>query len=114
MATETPTRSRCRHCGDIILQRSSDGVWFSQGISVPVTRDCGESEDGLHAPAATPTLPTFEEMRRNAYRAVNDALDELRSDWKSGTGPTHRQAELLREARAGLLRAKKALDEAGR
>lgn len=58
-------------------------------------------------------LPTFEEMRRNAYRYIADALDELRSDWAPGTGPTDRQAELLHEARAGLLRAKKALDEAG-
>jgi hypothetical protein len=58
-------------------------------------------------------LPTFEEMRRDAYRYINDALDVLRSDWAPGTGPTDRQAE-LHEARAGLLRAKKALDEAGR
>jgi hypothetical protein len=59
-------------------------------------------------------LPTFEEMRRNAYRYINDALDELRSDWAPFAGPTDVQAELLHEARAGLLRAKAALDEAGR
>jgi hypothetical protein len=59
-------------------------------------------------------LPTFEEMRRNAYRYINDALDELRSDWAPGSGPTDVQAELLHEARSGLLRAKSALEEAGR
>lgn len=59
-------------------------------------------------------LPTFEEIRLNAYILIDDALDELRSDWAPGTGPTHKQAELLHEARAGLLRAKKVLDEAGR
>ncbi len=64
--------------------------------------------------ASTNNPPGFEEICRNAYQLIADALKLLQSDWPPGTGPTPVQAELLHEARAGLLRAKRALDEAGR
>lgn len=67
-----------------------------------------------HVDEEVVALPTFEEMRRNAHRLLGDAQDELRSGWEPGTGPTPKQAELLHEARAGIARAKAALDEAAR
>lgn len=59
-------------------------------------------------------LPTFEDMRRNTHRLLGDAQDELRSDWKPGTGPTDRQAEAAAEARSHIAEAKDALDRAAR
>ncbi len=35
----------------------------------------------------TESLPTFEQMRHDAYRLLGDAEDELRSDWRPGIGP---------------------------
>jgi hypothetical protein len=51
-------------------------------------------------------LPTFQEMRRNAFRGLGDVEDELRSDWRSGTGPTTAQAKIH------IAKAKNALDRA--
>jgi hypothetical protein len=59
-------------------------------------------------------LPTFDDMRSNAFALLGDAEDELRSDWRNGTGPTREQAEALREARQAIAKAKAALDRAGR
>ena len=59
-------------------------------------------------------LPTFEEMRRNAHRLLGDAADELRSDWREGTGPTTAQAKAKVEAMVHIAKAKAALDRAGR
>lgn len=59
-------------------------------------------------------LPTFEDMRSNAFALLGDAEDELRSDWRDGTGPTREQAEALREARQAIAKAKAALDWASR
>jgi hypothetical protein len=60
------------------------------------------------------SLPTFEEMRRNAHRLLGDAQDELRSDWAPGTGPSAQQAEDLYDARQHIAKAKAALDRAAR
>lgn len=59
-------------------------------------------------------LPTFEEMRRNAYRLLGDARDELRSDWKPGTGPASAQADAVNTALHHIAQAKAALDRAAR
>jgi hypothetical protein len=59
-------------------------------------------------------LPTFDEMRSNAFAMHGDVEDELRSDWRDGTGPDHDQAAALREARQAIAQAKAALDRAGR
>lgn len=59
-------------------------------------------------------LPTFDEMRSNAFALLGDAEDELRSDWRKGTGPTREQGRALREAREAIAQAKAALDKAGR
>lgn len=59
-------------------------------------------------------LPTFDEMRSNAFALLGDVEDELRSDWREGSGPTHEQAEALQEARRAIREAKAALDKAGR
>lgn len=60
----------------------------------------------------TDQLPTFEDMRRNAHRLLGDAQDELRSDWRPGTGPTSAQGDALAEARRHIAAAKEALDRA--
>lgn len=61
------------------------------------------------------SLPSFEEMRRNAHRLLGDAEDELRSDWAPGAGPaTTEQAQARVEALTHIARAKAALDRAGR
>jgi hypothetical protein len=58
-------------------------------------------------------LPTFDEMRSNAFAMLGDVEDELRSDWRPGAGPSSDQAEALREARQAIALAKAALDRAG-
>lgn len=58
-------------------------------------------------------LPTFDEMRSNAFAMLGDVEDELRSDWREGTGPSTEQAKALREARQAIAQAKAALDRAG-
>lgn len=57
-------------------------------------------------------LPTFEEMRRNAYALLGDAEDELRSDWRPGTGPTSEQGSALYLARQAIAQAKAHLNVA--
>lgn len=57
-------------------------------------------------------LPTFEDMRRNAFALLGDAQDELRSDWRAGTGPTPQQGAAAAEARRYIAKAKAALDRA--
>ncbi|HEX3731533.1 MAG TPA: hypothetical protein VHU91_01210 [Mycobacteriales bacterium] len=57
-------------------------------------------------------LPTFQDMRAEAYRLLGDAQDTLRSDWLTGTGPTQQQATALTEARRAIAAAKTALDRA--
>lgn len=59
-------------------------------------------------------LPTFDEIRSNAFAMLGDVEDELRSDWRDGTGPSHEQGEALREARRAIAQAKAALDRAAR
>jgi hypothetical protein len=59
-------------------------------------------------------LSTFEEMRRNADKQLGDVEGELRSDWRTGTGPTKDQAAAWHEARSFVDKAKAALDRAGR
>lgn len=55
-------------------------------------------------------LPTFDEMRSNAFAMLGDVEDELLSDLRDGTGPTTNQATAFREARQGIAQAKAALD----
>ncbi|MFY9636932.1 MAG: hypothetical protein WAL27_19630 [Cellulosimicrobium cellulans] len=59
-------------------------------------------------------LPTLDDIRANAFALLGDVEDELRSDWRSGAGPTPEQAEALQEARRAIREAKAALDKAGR
>lgn len=60
------------------------------------------------------TLPTFEDMRRQAYGKLGDVEDILRSDWRSGTGPTLAQANAATEAKVLIDKAKNALNRAAR
>lgn len=46
----TSSRTTCRHCKQVILRRSADGVWFSKAETGPVTSDCNDSPDSVHAP----------------------------------------------------------------
>lgn len=62
----------------------------------------------------TTDLPTFQDMRRRAHKLLGDAEDELRSDWRSGTGPTREQSQAALEARQLIAQAKAALDRAAR
>lgn len=57
-------------------------------------------------------LPSFQDMRRDAYRCLGDAQDHLRSDWREGAGPTAEQAQALMRARNAIAEAKQALNEA--
>lgn len=57
-------------------------------------------------------LPTFEDMRRTAYRLLGDVEQELRSDWAPGTGPTPKQAAYLRDVRLHIARARTSLTNA--
>jgi hypothetical protein len=59
-------------------------------------------------------LPTFDDICSNAFVMLGDVEDELRSDWRSGAGPTSGQAQAMREARQAIAAAKAALDRAGR
>lgn len=59
-------------------------------------------------------LPSFEEMRHRAFSLLGDAEDELRSDWRPGTGPTVDQGRAAAEARKLIAQAKQALDRAAR
>jgi len=56
-------------------------------------------------------LPSFEEMRREAFKLLGDAADELRSDWR-GLTPTPKQNNARIEALEHITRAKAALDRA--
>ena len=57
-------------------------------------------------------LPTFDDMRADAYTLLGDVQDVLRTDWRPGTGPTLRQADATIEAQRHIARAKAALDRA--
>lgn len=59
-------------------------------------------------------LPTFDDIRANAFTLLGDVEDELRSDWRPGTGPNDEQAEAIQEARRAIVQAKAALDKASR
>lgn len=59
-------------------------------------------------------LPTFQEMRHEAFAMLGDVEDVLRSDWRSGTGPTTAQADSATEARRYIAEAKATLDQAAR
>lgn len=58
-------------------------------------------------------LPTFDEIRGNAHAMLGDVEDELRSDWRAGTGPNREQADALQDAWRAIAQAKAALDQAG-
>lgn len=60
------------------------------------------------------TLPSFDDMRRDAFKLLGDAEDVLRSDWREGTGPTRAQADAAADAKVLIGQAKDALDRAGR
>ncbi len=57
-------------------------------------------------------LPTFQEIRSDAYRLLGDTQDVLRSDWPEGHGPTAKQAKAVAKARDHIAKAKAALNEA--
>jgi hypothetical protein len=59
-------------------------------------------------------LPTFQDIRQEAYATLGDAEDWLRSDWRPGTGPTPEQGAAARRARELIAQAKNALNEAAR
>ena len=59
-------------------------------------------------------LPTFEDMRREAFKLLADAEDALRSDWRDGPGPTLEQARAKNDAQEHIAKAKAALDRAAR
>lgn len=58
------------------------------------------------------SLPTFQQIRHQAFALLGDAEDELRSDWSPDGAPTAEQADARREALQHIARAKAALDRA--
>lgn len=59
-------------------------------------------------------LPTFDDIRANTFAMLGDVEDELRSDWREGTGPTELHAEAFHEATKAIAQARAALDRAAR
>ncbi len=60
-------------------------------------------------------LPTFEEMREDAWHHLSVALDDLcATNWASGTGPTDRRADALKKARSLIVGAQTELHKARR
>jgi hypothetical protein len=59
-------------------------------------------------------LPTFDDMRADAYALLGDVQDVLRTDWRPGTGPTLHQADATFEAQRHIALAKAALNKAAR
>jgi hypothetical protein len=57
-------------------------------------------------------LPTFEDMRFEAYGMLGDVADVLRSDWRPGAGPTRQQAQAVQDALRHIAAAKDALNRA--
>ncbi|MEU8023789.1 hypothetical protein AB0B88_16390 [Micromonospora haikouensis] len=76
---------------------------------------------GAGIAAWTTPLPTADEMIANAdrlldvaYRALGDAGDELRSDWRPGTSMTSEQAGQRARMQQAITKAKAAINEGRR
>ena len=54
-------------------------------------------------------LATFDEILRRTYLLLGDAEEELRSDWRSDSGPSGEQARASREAQELISKAKAVL-----
>lgn len=68
-------------------------------------------DQGMNPSSGRPRgLPTFEDMRCDAFRMLADALDVLRSDWRPDSQPSRRQYEALLDARKHIHAAQDALD----
>ena len=59
-------------------------------------------------------LPTFEDTRSRTFALRGEARDELRSDWRPGTGPDRGQGAALHRALDATAQAKTPLAEAAR
>jgi hypothetical protein len=61
---------------------------------------------------AVSTLPTFEEIRRTAYRELGDVLDGMGSAVRAETIPGHGQIVAFQQAQRLIRQAREALNEA--
>jgi hypothetical protein len=93
-----PDRARRLRAGAAVLDAAADKTAPTRHGGSPMSRD----------------LPTFDDIRRRAHGLLGDVQDELRSDWRPGTGPTRAQANHVAAARRHIAAAKAALDRAGR
>ena len=97
-----------RHVLDAIAHRFG---WHERGTSHLVN---GRQADDppVRATPCTEPLPTFEDLRGYAYRALGDAADWLRSDYRPDGGPTAVAADAVRRAFLAITAAKEALNDA--
>lgn len=95
-----------RHVLDAVAHRFG---WHESGTSHLVNGYQGD-DSPRRATGRPEPLPTFEDLRGYAYRALGDAADWLRSDYQPGTGPTSASADGIRKAFLAIAAAKEALN----
>lgn len=66
----------------------------------------------MTGPRTLDQLPSFGQVRANAYRLLGDVRDELASDCRPGAQPTARQRAAVNRALRAIGDAKAALDAA--
>jgi hypothetical protein len=108
-ATASLDDTNGRHVLDALAHRFG---WHERGTVHVVTghQDGAPSRHAL--PCPEPPLPTFDDVRGNAFRLVGQAADCLRSDYQLGTGPTREAALAVQQAFTAIGAAKAALTEA--
>jgi len=99
---------------ELLAARLARLARFADQANTTSGRTTGTDADPSGRHPAGAGLPTWEEMRRRAFALLGDAEDELRSDWRSGTGPTMEQGRARIDALEAIAQAKAALDRGGR
>jgi hypothetical protein len=97
-----------RHVLDAIAHRFG---WHERGTS-HLVNGRQVDEPPRRATTVKEPLPSFEDIRGHAYRALGDAADWLRSDYRPGTGPCSAAADAVRRAFLAIGAAKEALNDA--
>jgi hypothetical protein len=85
--------------------------WHERGTTHLVTGHQTPGR-GRRPAASVEPLPTFEDVRAQAYALLGDAADWLRSDYLAGSGPCPEAAGGVRQACVAIGAAKTALNEA--
>jgi hypothetical protein len=97
-----------RHALDALAHRFG---WHERGTVHLVTGQQADAPTRRVTPTLRP-LPTFEQLRAEAYKLLGDAADWLRSDYQPGAGPCQDAAGAVRQACVAIGAAKAALNDA--